>query len=47
MILLHLGVEPVLEGIHLVKEDDLKKIHLLHYHDLVDAQAVFVTNTVS
>ena len=39
MVLLHLRVELVFEGLHLVIEDDFRKIHLLSYHDLVHADS--------
>lgn len=46
MILFHLGIEHVLEGLHLVKEDDLRKIHLPIYHHFVDVDAVYAIDMV-
>lgn len=47
-ILLHLGVELFLEGLHpVVAVDDLRKIHLLTYHHLVHKKDISITNIVS
>lgn len=47
-ILLHLGVELFLEGLHpVVAVDDLRKIHLLTYHHLVHAKSILLVNIVS
>ena len=45
-ILLHLGVEPILECLHLVEEDDLRQIHLLTYHNLVYVEMIFAADIV-